>query len=148
MSAGAGRSGELDDHAIGAALAQLRAAPMSRKTAMLAALLIDAGTGRLFRRGTAGDVLVFREALARAAPELGLVMALADMREDGPRLVLEAVAVDAADYPGLSEADYMVSLYNGATVPRVLVALPDGTRLQAADLLAAAAAQLADRLAR
>jgi hypothetical protein len=125
--------------ALAAALAALDAAPLSRRKAMLAALLLDA---EIDRRGAGGDLLAARAALAAAHPALAHIMALAALREGGPRLVLAQIEVPPTAYPALGEADYMVSLYNGATVPRVMVALPDGERLDALDLLRAAAAAL------
>jgi hypothetical protein len=124
----------LEQHSISAALAALEQSPLSRKRAMLLALLIDA---RLDGR-TGGDRLAHRAAMARACPALGLVLELCAMRENGARLVLEPVAVTAADSPSLSEADYMVSLYNGGTVQRVRLAWPEGRREDALAVLRAA----------
>jgi hypothetical protein len=111
-----------EQHSIKSALAALEAAPLSRKAAMLLALLIDREIDRRFAASGEGDVLVYRARMA-AADALALVLELVALREGGARLVLEPVAVPVADYPKLSEADYMVSLYNGATVPRVLIAV-------------------------
>ena len=58
------------------------------------------------------------------------------------RPVLEAVTVSAQEAVGLSEADYMVSLYNGAMVQRVRIAWPGGRREDALSLLRRAAAAL------
>jgi hypothetical protein len=129
-----------EPRSITTAFAALEAAPMSRKRAMLAVLLIDAEIDRRLAAG--GDILTHRAALAAREPALALVMELAAMREAGPRLVLEPVEVPPADYPGLSEAEYMVSLYNNATVPRVRVALVDGSRHDALAALRAAVAAL------
>jgi hypothetical protein len=129
-----------EHHSITTALAALEAAPMSRRRAMLLALLIDAEIDRRLAAG--GDILAHRATLAAGDPTLALVMTLAALREDGPRLVLEPVEVPLADYPALSEAEYMVSLYNHASVPRVLIALPDGGRLDALETLRAAVAAL------
>ena len=107
---------------------------MSRKAIMLVALLIDTAIDRRFTAED-GDRLVFRAKLAAQSPALGLVLELAAMREGGARLVLEPVEVQPADYPKLSEAEYMVSLYNNATVPRVLVAMADGGRRDALGVL-------------
>lgn len=121
------------------AVAAAKAAPLSRKAAMLAVLLLDAAVDA---RSGAGDVVAFRRAAGRDHEALGLVMALAAMRDLGPRLVVEPVPVPKADYPELAVEDYMVSLYNDRTVPRVLVALPDGGRRDAHALLAEALAAL------
>jgi len=125
---------------VAAALAALDAAPLSRRKAMLAALLLDA---EIDRRCAGTDLLAARAALAAAHPALAHIMALAALREGGPRLVLAQVAVSAAAYSQLSEADYMVSLYNGATVPRLMLALPDGTQHDALATLHEAAEALA-----
>jgi hypothetical protein len=102
---------------------------------MLLALLIDAAIEQ-------GDDPLAQRAIAAAHPALATVMELAAMREDGPRLVLEAVTVTAAEAASLREADYMVSLYNGGTVQRVLVGWPDGRRADALSLLRQAVAAL------
>ncbi len=121
------------------AVAAARAAPLSRKAAMLAVLLLDAA---IDARSGAGDVVAFRRAAGRQNEALGLVLALAAMRDTGPRLVVEPVPVPPADYPQLAVEDYMVSLYNDRTVPRVLVAMPDGSRRDVHALLAEALAAL------
>ncbi len=115
---------------------------MSRKAAMLVVLLIDAAIDRRFEAGADGDVLEFRAALAARSPALALVMELAALRDGAARLVVEPVEVPLADYPKLSEAEFMVSLYNDATVPRVLVATADGKRADALAVLREAVAAL------
>ncbi|OJX48051.1 hypothetical protein [Devosia sp. 66-22] len=127
----------IEHNSIHAALAALEAAPLSRKKAMLLVLLLDEATG-----AGADDPLARRAELAAAHPALATVMDLAAMRETGPRLVLEPVAVDAAEAAVLREADYMVSLYNGATVQRLRIAWADARRADALDLLRRAAAAL------
>ncbi len=122
---------------IRAALAAFEGAPLSRKRAMLAVLRVDAAIGE----GTE-DVLAARAAVARKEPALGVVMELAAMREAGPRLVVEAVTVPEAEVGALSEADYMVSRYNGGTVQRVRIAWPDGRRADALATLRQAVAAL------
>ena len=102
----------LEHHSITTALAALEASPMSRKKAMLLVLLIDAAIDG----ASEGDLLVHRQTLADSSPALALVMEIAAMREDGPRL-----AVEAAEAPPLSEAEYMVSVYNAGTVPRLMI---------------------------
>ena len=124
----------LEHHSITTALAALEASPLSRRKAMLLALLIDAEIDR--RAGD--DPLAYRAAIAD--PALKIVMELCAMRESGPHLVLEAVTVSAADAASLREADYMVSLYNNATVQRVRVAWADGRREDALTILRQAAA--------
>lgn len=111
---------------------------------MLAVMLADAYADRLFAaQDGIDDVLVFRERLAAGSPELALVFAIAAMREGGPRLVTEAVAVPIEEYGRLSVEDFMVSLYNDRTVQRVRVALPDGTRRDVHEVLAGAVDALA-----
>ena len=102
---------------------------------MLLALLIDQAVDEQ----AGGDPLAHREGVARG--ELGTVMELAAMREDGPRLVVETVALE--DPEAVSEADYMVSVYNGGTVQRVRIAWPDGRREDALPVLRAAASSVA-----
>lgn len=111
-----------EQNSIDPALADLTAAPLSRKAAMLVALLIDRAVDARFRASGADDRLAYRAGLAAGSDALALVMALAAMREGGVRLVLEPVTLAAADAAGLSEPDYMVSLYNAGTVQRVLIA--------------------------
>lgn len=127
----------LEHASIHAALAALEAAPLSRKKAMLLVLLLDEAIG-----AGADDPLARRAELAAAHPALATVIDLAAMHETGPRLVLEPVAVDAAQAAALREADYMVSLYNGATVQRLRIAWADARRADALDLLRQAAAAL------
>lgn len=137
---------ELDTHLayLRAAQAEALAAPLSARKAMLAVMLADAYADRLFAAQDAtDDILVFRERLAAPSPELALVFALAAMREGGARLVTEAVAVPIEDYGRLTVEDFMVSLYNGHTVQRVRVALPDGGRRDVHEVLAAAVSRLA-----
>ena len=103
------------------------AAPLSARKALLCALLADALADRLFAADpTTGDILEFRAALACRSPALGHLFALAAGRS---RLVTETVAVPLERYGELDVADFMVSLYNGHTVQRVRLALPDGGRL-------------------
>jgi hypothetical protein len=128
----------LEHHSIPTAIAALEASPLSRKKAMLLALLIDAEIDR--RAGD--DPLAARAALAGTAPALAIVMELAAMRETGPRLVLEPVTITADEAKTLREADYMVSLYNAATVQRVRIAWPDGRRADALASLRQAVAAL------
>jgi hypothetical protein len=116
--------------------AAAQAAPLSRRRAMLVVMLVDAFVDRLFAAdASSDDILEFRSRLGRQVPALGLVMQLAADKPDGPRLVTEAVEIALEDYPRLDLADYMVSLYNDRTVQRVCVALPDGARRLAHDVL-------------
>jgi hypothetical protein len=126
-----------------AAVAAARAAPLSVKKAWLAALLVDAAADALFaaRHGGRGeDILAFRAGLAAQCAALGLVFGVAGRTL---QLVTEAVEVPVRAYPKLGVEDFMVSLYNGQTVPRVRVALTDGGRADVHEALAAATAFLA-----
>lgn len=127
----------LERPSIRVALAALEAAPLSRKRAMLLTLLLDEAIG-----AGAEDPLARRAEVATAHPALATVMDLAAMHDTGPRLVLEPVTVDAAQAAALREADYMVSLYNDATVQRLRIAWADTRRADALDLLQQAAAAL------
>jgi hypothetical protein len=126
-----------------AALDAARAAPQSRKKAMLAALLIDATVDALFEASGEDDVLAFRDATRSRIPALTPILDLVAMEEGRTRLLLEPVVVTLGDYPALGVEDFMVSLYNGRTVPRVLIAWPDGRRVDVHEALAAALAALA-----
>lgn len=128
----------LEHHSIETVLAALERSPLSRRKAMLLALLVDAA----IETRAGDDMLAHRRAVAAQDPALALVMELCAMREGGPRLVLEPVAIDAAEAAGLREADYMVSLYNGGTVQGVLIALSDGHREDALTILRHAVAAL------
>lgn len=103
--------------------------------------LADAYADRLFgEQPEAGDILEFRRGLASLSPELGLCFAV--VRGDA-RLVIEAVQVPLSDYGQLRVEDFMVSLYNDHSVQRVRIALADGTRLMAHDVVGQAVAYLA-----
>ena len=114
-------------------LAMLEAAPMSRRKAMLLVLLIDEAIDAGLAPG--GDLLAHRRTVA-TNPDLAIVMELAGMREGGARLVVEAVEGETQ-----SEAEYMVSLYNAGTVPRLMIAR-DGSSEEALPLLRRAVAAL------
>ena len=122
-----------------AAVTAARAAPLSSKRAWLAALLLDQAADTLYG-GQGEDILAFRESLAKQSEALALVFALAARELD---LVTEAVEVPVRDYPNLGVEDFMVSLYNGRTVQRVLIALKDGARRDVHEVLAGALAFLA-----
>jgi len=135
MSAEGFSAADLLDAAMAAALN----APLSRKKAMLVALLVDAALDEAFAGQTGGDdILTFREERASRSEALRLVLDIAAMREDGPKLVLDAVEVPIRDYGSLKVEDFMVSLYNDHTVQRVRIALPDGRRRDALEVLAEA----------
>jgi hypothetical protein len=102
--------------------------------------LADAYADQLFgeQHGT-DDILEFRRGLASLSPELGLCFAI--VRGEA-RLVTEAVQVPLSDYGQLRVEDFMVSLYNDHSVQRVRIALGDGTRLPAHDVVGQAVAFL------
>lgn len=128
------------------AIAVAKAAPQSRKKAMLAALLLDAMVDALFEASGESDVLAFRAALVSRRLDMKPILDLAGM--DQTRLVLEPVEIAIGDYPELGVEDFMVSLYNGRTVPRVLIAGPDGSRRDPHEALAAALAALETEVGR
>lgn len=104
-----------------------RQAPLSARKAMLVAMLIDAYVDRLFETTRErDDILEFRALRARQSPALGRITALCSGR--GVRLVTEAVAVPLADYGALPIEDFMVSLYSGHSVQRLLLVSEDGGR--------------------
>jgi hypothetical protein len=112
------------------------AAPLSARKAMLVAQLADAYADRLFgAQDETGDILEFRAELAARSAELAMVFALV---RGVVTLETAAVEVPLADYGALPVEDFMVSLYNGHTVQRVLMVLPDGTRFAVHDVLAEA----------
>ena len=120
-------------------LTAARAAPLSAKRALLVALLIDAYVDRLFAISGEDDLLAFRARLAVENDGLGLVMGVAARTLP---LVTEAVEVPLADYHRLSEADFMVSLYNQHSVQRVRIVLAEGGRRDMLPVLVEAVEQL------
>ncbi|MDP2782574.1 hypothetical protein, partial [Devosia sp.] len=95
-----------------AAMQALRAAPLARRKALLAAMLIDAQVDRLFAAGGRGDdILAYRATMAVRSPDLGRILALCGQGGD-TALVIDTVAVPLADYGRLAVEDFMVSLYN------------------------------------
>ena len=125
------------------AVAIARAAPLSARKAMLAAMLVDAWPDRAFAEGHTGaeDVLAYRAALAAKSEALALVFALCTLGENRPLLVTDAVEVPIAEYHLLSVQDYMVSLYNHNSVQRVRIAVGEA-RHDVHEVLAAAVAAL------
>lgn len=120
-----------------AAVAEARAAPLSLRKARLAIALFDAYVDRLYAAdpGRAEDILAFRAEWAAASPPLALLLAIAEARPGAPDLRLETSPLAPSDYPHLSEAEFMVSLYNEATVPRLLITAPGGTSHDVHDVL-------------
>lgn len=115
------------------------------RKALLCVLLADAYADRIFAAGSpeVEDILVHRDRLAAACPALATIFQLAAGR--GPTLVIETVQVPTEVYDTLDEASFMVSLYNDRTIHRVHIALPNGARLLAHEVLAEAIAFLRER---
>lgn len=102
--------------------------------------LVDAYADRLFgEQDVTDDILAFRAGLAAESEALGLIFAV--VRGEA-RLVTEAVQVPLEEYGQLRVEDFMVSLYNDHSVQRVRIALGDGTRRPAHDVVGQAVAFL------
>jgi hypothetical protein len=131
----------LADHfaLIEAEIADLDAHPLSARQTKLVMTLIDKFADRVFldRREQHPDRVVeiagrrledgiaWRDFLWEQSPAL---RAIFDVCAIPPLATLEtrAVEVPIPEYPRLSTADFMVSLYNRNTVQRVLLVFPDG----------------------
>jgi hypothetical protein len=122
-------------------------APLSARKVMLVMVLLDQFADRMFAAYRAQapekvlfaeDVLGYRDTLKDRSPALAAIFSLCALRPDGPVLKVVAVEVPIADYPQLPVEDYMVSLYNQNTVPRVVIAWPDGRQTLADGVLAEA----------
>lgn len=125
------------------ALRDAIAAPLSLRKARLAAALADTFPDRLFAvQRTGDDILQFRASLGRSSPALAAIFDLCSGR-DGVRLAVESVEVPAADYPELLVEDFMISVYNGQRVQRIVFAHADGRREDAHSVLAEAVRALA-----
>ena len=133
------------------ALVATRLHPLSSRKTLLAAVLLDNFCDQAFdalRRSAparvfdAEDVLAFRERLRAQEPALGLIFDLCASAPAGPRLKTHAVAVPIEEYGGLSIEDFMVSLYNANTVQRVVLAMEDGSKQLAHEVLGKAMAYL------
>lgn len=119
-----------------------RAAPLSRRKAILVAALIDAYVDRLFAASAdAGDILQFRAAVAEESPALAQIMALCSQRP-GVALVTEAEVVPIAAYGALPVEDFMVSLYNDHSVQRLRLTTAEGGRRAMQEVLEEAMAAL------
>src|SRR5690554_6323544 len=127
-----------------AAMQAVRAAPLARRKALLAAMLIDAQVDRLFAAGGRGDdILAYRATMAARSPALGHILALCGQGGD-TALVIDTVAVPLADYGRLAIEDFMVSLYNDHSVQRLRLVTADGERHDMLDSLTGAIAALDD----
>ena len=129
------------------AVAEARARPLSRKAALFAVLAIDRAADALFDRQAGGDPLAFRARLKAEDAALGLVLDLADAAPEGPALLLQGMFVSPEAYPALHEADYMVGLYNGGRVERVMIVAPSAPSVEALPVLEQALVALQHQLA-
>lgn len=129
---------------IEAEFAALAERPLSARKTLLVATLLDDFADRAFEAWHAGapelllgaaDSLAFRRALRAACPAMGDIFDLCGLGPDAPRLVTHAVEVPLKDYGTLDVADFMVSLYNGHTVQRVLLGWPDGRERVAREVI-------------
>lgn len=123
-------------------------APLSARHAMQAVAQLDHLSDVAFARrfdltepvlATAQDILSFRAALCRCEPALGPLMDLMACGASGPRLQVVAMPVAPDAFAKLAVADLMVSLYNGGTVPRLMLVPGDGQMLPMESLLQSAA---------
>ena len=137
-------SGPLEHHFsyLEDAIAEARAAPLSLRKARLAIALLDAYVDRLYAAdpARAEDILAFRTHLAHSNPALALLLGTAG----APNLKIQPLPLTPSDYPHLSEPDFMVSLYNAGTVPRLLLIDTDGQQHDIQEVLAAALAALTE----
>ncbi|HTJ57293.1 MAG TPA: hypothetical protein VL418_07000, partial [Devosiaceae bacterium] len=120
------------------------AAPLSARKAWLVVVLLDNFADRVFEAFRelapqkvfhAADLPAYRAALRAHAPLLGAIFDLGALRADGPELAVTSVEIPIAEYHKLPVEDYMVSLYNGNTVQRVVIRFPDGSQRLARDVL-------------
>ena len=121
-----------------------RHAPLSARYALQAVASIDRLSDVAFVRrpdlsepllATAEDILSFRAALRICNPDLRPLMDLMACSATGPRLQVVALQVPPDGFAGLPVADLMVSLYNGGTVPRLMLVQPDGQMVPMQHLL-------------
>ena len=119
------------------------AAPLSSRKALLVAVLLDHFADRVFAQFRTGmpdfwpaadDLPAWRGKLASNSTALAAIFALGSGQA---QLRIDSIEVPIADYPALSVEDFMVSLYNGNTVQRVMLVGPGGTPVLVHDVLAA-----------
>jgi hypothetical protein len=125
---------------------QAVAARLSSRKALLVAVLLDHFADRIFAQFRtsmpdflpgADDLPAWRAKLAAQSAALAAIFALGSGQA---RLRIDSVEVPIADYSALSVEDFMVSLYNGNSVQRVMLVGLDGVPVPAHDVLAAALA--------
>jgi hypothetical protein len=132
---------------IAAEAARAGAAPLSVRRVLLVCALLDQFAERVFaaRQGDreavlgAEDILAYRAALAQQEPALGLIFDLC-AQSGAAQLGIATLEVPLADYPHLSVADFMVSLYNRHSVQRVVLKRPGGPQVLAHEAIARALA--------
>lgn len=132
---------------IRAEIADLDAHPLAARQAKLVLTLLDKFADRVYlaHRDTApeklaaADIVAWRDLLRARSPALDAIFEACAV-PPGAELVTRAVDVPLADYRRLSTADFMVSLYNGLTVQRVLLVAPDGTARLAREVIGEALA--------
>lgn len=131
------------------AYAECLAAPLSVRRALAVAVLLDLMPDRVFAqwRGNAPekvlgaeDLPAYRAVLCERFEALDTIARLGARAPGGPTLEVVQVPVTAAELVGLTLPDFMVCLYNGQRVMRIMVRWPDGRQLAADDLLGAALA--------
>jgi hypothetical protein len=127
--------------------AAARAALLSARQAKLVAVLLDRFTDRVFLQFRAGapervffaeDAPAYRDALRSASPALATVFDLCLLPPGPVRLATKPVEVPIPEYQNLAVEDFMVSLYNGNSVQRVVIERPDGPDRLVHDVLAEA----------
>lgn len=122
------------------------AAPLSSRKALLVAVLLDHFADRVFAQfrtsmpdflPSADDLPAWRGKLVAQSEALAAIFALGSGQA---QLRIDSVEVPIADYQALAVEDFMVSLYNGNTVQRVMLVGPEVAPALAHDVLAAALA--------
>ncbi|MEO5806220.1 hypothetical protein [Devosia sp.] len=121
------------------------AAPLSARRALLVAILLDHYPDRVFAAHRhqpdqvfgVEDMLAYRAELGRRSPAMAAIFALGS---GNATLRIEAVKVPIADYSSLGVEDFMVSLYNGNSVQRVMLYTPGHEPRLAHDVLSEAIA--------
>lgn len=125
-----------------AAVDAARAAPLSARAALYAAVMMD----RLADRDGASDILAARAQVRARCPAMGPLMDLAAAAAGGPYLQVVATPVPEDGFASLPVADLMVSLYNAGTVPRLMLVQAEEPALDMQDVLQEAWAWWRDRL--
>ncbi|HTN63131.1 MAG TPA: hypothetical protein VL147_16540 [Devosia sp.] len=126
-------------------------APLSTRKVLLVAVLLDHFADRVFARFRtsmpdflfgAEDLPAYRAQLAKRSAALATIFALCGGRGEAA-LRIDAIIVPTVDYGALPVEDFMVSLYNGNSVQRVVIATRDGATVLAHEVLTRALADWA-----